>query len=119
MPIPEIGLPSWIDPEAFEAWKQMRLKKRVPWSDRCHKRALKRLQDLKDKGHDPNQALCDSEFYGWLDLYPPKPREVSPSAVQASESYLADLREHGQISQAPEAIKAREACRAALKVVGK
>ena len=113
------ALPSWIDPEAFEAWRQMRLKKRVPWSDRCHKRALKRLQEIKDAGHDPNRALEESEFRGWTDIFPARDAAIEVSSAVQSQRQIQAFQDSITLSQSPEAIKAREACRAALKVVGK
>ena len=93
----------------------MRRKKKVPWSDRCHKRALKRLQEIKDAGYDPNRSLDDSSFYGWLDLYVPKNRDISP---QATTDETLHVMERDRIaSQSEAAIAAREACKRALKVV--
>ena len=108
-------LPAWVDKDAFEGWLAMRKAKKVPWSHRCLQRALKRLQDLKDKGHDPNQALEDAEYNGWTDVWVPKDRTIGYS--QAGEARLRAEREQERPIHTPEAIKAREACRAALKLI--
>jgi hypothetical protein len=110
-------LPSWLDPEAFEAWKEMRRKKKVPWSDRCHKRAIKRLQEIKDAGYDPNKALEWSEYKGWTDIYPDTTIPIAKSVNSQSDRTLLELEAARKDAQTPEAIAAREACKRALRVV--
>ena len=112
-----IPLPSWIDPEAYQAWIEMRRKKKVPWSDRCHKRALKRLQEIKDAGFDPNAALEVSEYKGWIDIYPDTTTPIASSANGRSSNALLDMDLARKAASTPEAIAAREACKRALKVV--
>jgi hypothetical protein len=110
-------LPSWVDPEAFSAWVEMRRKKKVPWSDRCFRRALKRLQEIKDAGHCPNKALECSEYHGWTDIYPDTSTPIARASNAQSNQPLLEMEAARKAATTPEAIAAREACKRALKVV--
>jgi hypothetical protein len=118
-----IPLPTWINPEAFEAWKEMRRKKKIPWSDRCHKRALKRLQEIKDAGHCPNKALEWSEYRGWVDIYPDTSAPIARASNAERDLPLLEMEAASKAANTPEAIaarqKVRELIQAKLKVVGR
>ena len=73
-----IPLPAYIDPEAWAGFVEMRkaMPKSRPFTHRAAVLILKELQRIKDAGHDPNAALDQSTLHGWMDVYPPKDKEI-------------------------------------------
>lgn len=71
-----IALPSYIDPEAWQAFLEVRAKLRAPNTDYAQKLLLYQMQRLKDAGNDPDEVLRASIVGGWKDLYAKK-REAS------------------------------------------
>lgn len=112
-----IGLPDWIDREAWEGFCEMRrAMKKIPFTDRAQKMILKSLYDLKQAGHDPNAALDQSTLMGWRDVWPPKEKDIPVIKSQADETarYLAEQERHRQESRNS---PARIAALQALKVI--
>jgi len=113
-----IPLPSWVDPEAWAEFVDMRKRLKKPLTQRAAERQLFRLFEIKNAGHDPNAALVQSADHYWQDLYAPKdmPIEVRPSVAQISESEARRRREaeHAKASQSAEAHEARRRAMAAI-----
>jgi hypothetical protein len=82
-----IPLPSWVDPDAWDAFVQMRetdtRKPCKPLTQRGAVRILKRLQAIKDAGLDPNDALDYSTDQRYFDVYPPKQLELPKAGGSA------------------------------------
>lgn len=76
-----IPLPSWIDPEAWDAFVQMRAEINKPLTQRGAVRCLKRLQAIHDGGQDANEALDQSSDMRWQDIYPVKTLDIQKPAV--------------------------------------
>lgn len=67
-----IELPAWIDWEVWNAYLEMRKKKRAAPTDRALKGILTQLGIFRNKGHDPNAILDTSIRSNWTDVYEPK-----------------------------------------------
>lgn len=101
------SLPAWIDREAWDGYAAMRKRKKEPLTDRTSRMALGMLYKLRDQGHDANAVLAQSEFYGWIGLFPLRDRFTVQEAhtraskaaqqVDAWTSGLATDREHLRI----------------------
>ena len=80
-----IPLPAWIDPEAWDAFVQMRREIKKPLTQRGAVRALKRLQEIHDAGQDANEALDQSSDMRWQDIYAVKKLEIARPVVSDYE----------------------------------
>jgi hypothetical protein len=67
-----IELPEWVDREVWNAYLEMRKKKRAAPTDRALKGILTQLGIFRNKGHDPNAVLDTSIRSNWTDVYEPK-----------------------------------------------
>ncbi len=65
-------LPSWVPPEAFRGFADMRKRVNAPLSARGQKLVIEKLQDLRDQGHDPQRVLDQSTANSYRDLFPLK-----------------------------------------------
>jgi hypothetical protein len=66
---PVASLPDWLSSEVWDSFKQHRGKK---FTELAQKLMLKKLQELKEQGHDPNKAIENSIANGWSSVYPEK-----------------------------------------------
>lgn len=67
-----MNLPDWVDREVWNAYLEMRKKKRATPTDRALKGILTQLGIFRNKGHDPNAILDTSIRSNWTDVYEPK-----------------------------------------------
>ena len=65
-------LPDWIPREAWDGWIEMRKKTRTPNTDRALTLTVKRLDELRQQGHDPGAVLDQSVERGWKGVFPLK-----------------------------------------------
>ncbi len=63
-------LPEWIKPETWEAFKEMRQRKRAPLIDHAAILIVKNLEKLKLLGNDPNEVLNESIMKSWTGVFP-------------------------------------------------
>ena len=63
-------LPNWVPKEAWDAWVEVRARKRAANTPYAKGLALKRLDDLRRLGHDPRKLLDLATLKGWTSLYP-------------------------------------------------
>lgn len=89
-----IPLPAYIDPEAWQAFLEVRQKLKAPNTDYAQKLLLVKLLKLKSDGHDPSEVLAASIVGGWKGLFPIKEDrteasgklpEYKPEPTQASK----------------------------------
>jgi hypothetical protein len=110
-----IPLPTWVDPEAWAEFVDMRRRIKKPLTQRAAERQLFRLFKLKEAGHDPNASLVQSADCYWLALYPPKDMKIEPRENPitpkpgAPSQWRQDFEQHKARSQTPEAHAARRA----------
>jgi hypothetical protein len=111
-----IGLPAYIDSEAWAGFAEMRRKIRAPLTDRASMLILRDLQKIKDAGHCPNAALDQSTMNGWRGVWPAKEKQIE--VTQSSTSRLeAEKRARDDEQARLDAYIARTT-RPALKRVG-
>lgn len=65
-------LPAWLHDceEAWNGWVEMRRKIKKPLTERAQRMAIRKLEELKQEGHDPRSVLEQSEFRCWAGLFP-------------------------------------------------
>lgn len=73
-------LPPWIDPDAWQAFADMRATIKKPLTVRGERRILKRLQAIHDAGQDANESLDQSSDMRWQDVYPVKGLDIAVSS---------------------------------------
>ena len=79
-PLPEKStqkstIPTWIEKTAWDGFVEMRKKIRKPLTERAQALAIKKLEQHRNRGHDPNAILDQSTLNGWQDLYELKPNQ--------------------------------------------
>ena len=72
-----IPLPAWIDPEAWAAFMEVRVKIKAPLTDYAAKLILRDLMRLKASGEDPQACLDQSIMLGWRGVF--KVRDIGAS----------------------------------------
>lgn len=94
------ALPEWVPLEAWEAFGEMRRRVRKPLTAKAVELAIKRLEELKQRGYPPQSVLEASTLNCWQGLFPPRKEELKrgealvgqgPSAgmnAKAIERYL-------------------------------
>lgn len=86
-----IPLPAWIPQELWDAFLEVRKKKKASPTAFAEGLILKELFKLRDKGHDPIACLEASIINEWLDVYPPaekKAARVATSDVARTQAAL-------------------------------
>lgn len=76
------ALPEWVPSDAWDAFEEMREKRRNGLTDRARQLAVAELQRLRDEGNDPRAVIERAVLKGWMTFYPlngsgpPKPIQV-------------------------------------------
>lgn len=65
-------LPEWINPDKWDAFMEVRKKKKAAQTDYAKKLIINELTRLRAAGDDPNQVLEKSIINSWKDVYPLK-----------------------------------------------
>ena len=63
-------LPDWIKKDTWEAYREMRQRKRAPLTDRASALIIKELEKLKDQGNPPEDVLNQSIMKSWTGVFP-------------------------------------------------
>lgn len=84
----------WIDPESWDAFREMRKKIKAPLTPYAEKLILRELVKLKIAGHDPQNCLDQSIANSWRDVFPLRDKglSVSASSVDETKAYLDSQR---------------------------
>lgn len=69
---PQGGLPDWIPQEAWFGFLEMREQKKKKPTARAKKIILDKLDQWRQRGHDPTEILNTATVNGWTDIYEPK-----------------------------------------------
>jgi hypothetical protein len=64
------ALPGWIKAETWEAYREMRQRKRAPLTDRASSLIVKELEKLKVQGNPPEEVLNQSIMKSWTGVFP-------------------------------------------------
>lgn len=73
-----VGLPDWIDAEAWSGFVEMRRKIRKPMTERAARLTVRDLEKLKAAGQDPNAVLDQSTKRCWQGVFPLEPSSLPP-----------------------------------------
>jgi len=71
------SLPDFIDREAWNAYEEMRKKKRCPMTDRARELAIAKLAGFNEKGISPKAVLENSIMNGYQGLFEPSQARIA------------------------------------------
>lgn len=116
--------PSWITPESWEAFGEMRKKIKRPLTEYAEKRIIEKLVLFKSLGYDPQFCLDESIEHSWQTIYARKPQMIPHAdGGESAAKKEAEQREAELAARTPEQKAAAKAildrARAALRVVSK
>ena len=66
-----ISLPEWLDKTLWEDFRDHRKKLRKPMTPRAEEILIKKLESLKDEGHNPKHLLITAIERGWQSVFAP------------------------------------------------
>lgn len=81
-------LPEGVDREAWDGYCDLRevmwKSKRVPWTERAKKIALRELTEWHEQGYDVNYVLDEAVLKGWRGLFINErtPKRAAPPIIQ-------------------------------------
>lgn len=65
-------VPDWIDKDTWDAFLEMRKKKRAVPTEKAKELLVKELEKLRSEGHDPNEVLNQSIMRNYTGVFPLK-----------------------------------------------
>lgn len=68
----EPSLPDWLPLEAWRGYLDMRRKKKIATTDRAIGMLIRKLDEMRLKGHDPTDLLDSATLGNWKSIYEPK-----------------------------------------------
>lgn len=65
-------LPEWLKPheDVWNAWVEARTKAKHPPTDWAKQLAVRKLEVMKEDGHNPRGLLAEAAFHNWQTFYP-------------------------------------------------
>ena len=69
-------IPEYIDLGAWNGFVEMRKSIKRPMTVRAMQLVIHKLDEMKQKGHDPNACLDQSTLHNWQTVYPVKAEDV-------------------------------------------
>lgn len=92
-------LPDWVPVEHWNAWLEVRTKKKVPNTTRALQIALCKLQALKEQGYPPDKVLDNAIEKGWRGIYTPTElstgQNSQPRWWESDSAMQAMAKQHG------------------------
>ena len=79
-------LPPWVPQEAWNHYTEMRNRIRKPMTDQAKKWAVKLLESLRKRGHEPRAVLEQSVFNSWQGLFEVKGDGTHQHSVKQSRA---------------------------------
>ena len=76
-------VPDWIDRSTWEAFREMRKEIKEPLTQRAEQMGIKKLDELRNLGHESTAVLEQSIFNNWKGLYPVKRMASANEDTQA------------------------------------
>jgi len=77
----EYILPTWINPETWNAFLEMRKKIKEPMTDFAISLVIKKLERLRLSGDDPNEVLNESIMNNWKGVFALKNKGAKPNGI--------------------------------------
>ena len=84
------ALPDWIPPDLWDAFMVVRKAKRAANTPFALGLLVKELEAIREKGHDPLDAIARSVKSGWADVYAPKFSAVGGTAGLSKQAALEE-----------------------------
>jgi hypothetical protein len=82
--------PDWVPQDAWNAWLEVRRKKRAPNTDEALRLSVVDLERFKAAGHDPRLVLEQAVKRGWQGLFEPKVEASTALSEQAKVIEIGD-----------------------------
>lgn len=93
-------LPEGVDREAWDGYADLRevmwKSKKVPWTERAKKIALKQLSEWHEQGYDVNYVLDEAVLKGWRGLFV---SERTPRITRVAHSRITEERRQQILDQ--------------------
>jgi len=67
-----LSLPDWIEPGLWKDFKDHRNKLRKPMTQKAEEILIKKIESLKDAGHNPKHLIITAIERGWQTVFEPK-----------------------------------------------
>ena len=99
--------PDFIDPESWEAFRDMRKRIKAPLTPYAERLVIRELVRLKCSGEDPQACLDQSIMLGWRDVFPVRDKGLR-SASTGAEATAAMLKEMASRPSEPPPAAVRE-----------
>jgi hypothetical protein len=80
-----------VNQELWEAYRDMRKKKRAPMTDKAREIIIRKLVAWEKQGHDVNAILEKSISSNWTDVFEPKDAKgqpIKPPATKPTNSFV-------------------------------
>ena len=88
-----MNIPTWLDGESWAGWCEMRFRmKRVPFTERAQRIAIKQLEAWHAEGYDCAYILDESTLKGWRGLFVNERTPRATSIKNGRVVYSADDR---------------------------
>ena len=110
--------PDLLSGEVADAWAEyveQRRRDKKPMTERSMRGRLKRLQALKDAGHDPLRCIDEALNAHWLDFYEPRDKPITKINGSADRAWFDQQNEAVRNSRTPEAMAAAAKVRQLFK----
>lgn len=84
-------IPDWIDPDSWQAFRDMRKIIKAPMTPYAEQLIVRELVRLKAAGENPQACLDQSIRNGWRDVFRQRDKDLGKRHVSAEETsaYLA------------------------------
>jgi uncharacterized protein YdaU (DUF1376 family) len=83
---PRFALPEWVPLQAWQDWEDSRKKQRKAMTDGARRINLKKLEQLRAAGNDPQAVLDQSTAAGWARLF--EVHESKKATESQSRAYI-------------------------------
>lgn len=89
------ALPDWVPRESWDAWLQVRKRKKAPDTERALVLAVAEMDKLRRQGEDPGAILDQSTTRGWTGLFTTRGRGAAGAAAPVRDIREAAARSIG------------------------
>jgi hypothetical protein len=86
-----VEIPSWIPIQIWKDFKEFRLRKKAPLTNRAVKKTIEELDKLRDAGNDPEAVLEQSIYRGWTGVFALKSEFKKASPQTRAEKVRASM----------------------------
>jgi hypothetical protein len=84
-------LPDWIPQDTWHDFEQMRKSMRKPMTQAASRLIVKKLEELREEGHEPQRVLEQSIQNSWVGVFPLKGARGTPASRPSRHSGFDEL----------------------------